>query len=186
MTHKRSFRGFAAIALAITAVTACSGSPTSPPPPPPASVSFTAAANPPPANSVTLQLVTATSTTLTLNLVATDLNNLASVFFDVVFAPEVIDFQSASEGPFLATSGGSTNFQTALDMTSGTNRGRLIVSGSVLGGRAASGTGTLATLSFTRVAAGTTGMSFEASGAIQPDGTSVPGITFAGGAATAR
>ena len=134
-----------------------------------------------------MQEASSNTNQLTIRIDATSVNNLSGIFFDVVFNPTVVSFvHPASEGSFLGTSGASTTFTAEFDMTSGVDTGRLVVSNAILGDGSASGSGTIATLVFNRVGAGTSGLSFEAFGAIRSDGQAVPGLAFFGGAVTVR
>ena len=48
------------------------------------------------------------------------------------------------------------------------------------------GSGELMRVTFTSVASGGTGISFEAFGATQPNGNAIPGVTFSGGSASVQ
>lgn len=133
----------------------------------------------PNSNSITLQLVSSTRSSVTLEAVATDVTNLATVAFDLVFTPSVISYRSATPGS-LFSGGGNLQFLAQPDMT-GSGDGRLVVGiAFVPDTTSVSGTGTIATFTFDRVASGTSAMSFEATGAFHP-GRVAAGTRFTGG-----
>ena len=105
---------------------ACNTDIAAPPTPPPPMMRFTATCSPPTANSVSLQLNVESSSTLTVDVVATEVTDLASVYFDLAFRPDVLSFSSASEGAFMRTAGGAVEFVVTEDRT-GSGDGRIVV-----------------------------------------------------------
>jgi hypothetical protein len=160
----------------------CGSGSSGPPPPPPASIRFVPTSAAPPANSLTLQQASVTSTTLTLNVVATGVNNVASVFFDVVYSPAPIACTGAAAGPFLASGGGTVSFLLPPDVSAACAAGRLPVGISITPAvTGVSGTGVVATITLTSAVSGSTAISLENAGLRAPLAVPIPGVVFAGG-----
>ncbi len=159
----RRRRQRALIALAITAATwtaaGCGGGggggggPTQPQ----AGVTFTPASSPG-ARSVFLRQGAGGSTTsLVLEVAANQVENLYGVAFDLTFPSALLDFESVAEGSFLGAPGGG---QTSLQLAE-VSAGRLVIGLTQLGEAAgASGSGTLLTLRFSSLAAGSQALAF--------------------------
>ncbi len=118
------------------------------------------------------------SSTLRLDLVATGVVDLFGASFDLVYPTQPVAYVAATEGAFLSSSGAvATTFQVLE-----TEPGRLLVGVSRLGAVAgATGTGTLLTLEFSAVAAGSGAISFEAARAFASDGDEIAATIFVGG-----
>jgi len=170
--------------LALTAIS-CSSSPSQPIQPPSQEIIFTPGSPSPGPGTVTLQTVSSTQSTLVIDVVATGLPNVAGVFFDLVFNETILSFGGAVEGSFFS-SGGATSFLAEFDTTNGQDDGRVVISAAVLGGVSVRGNGVIGTLTFQRVATGTSGISFERSGGLEPNGDMVAGLVFSGGSASVR
>jgi len=122
-----------------------------------------------------------TSSQLRLDLVATEAVDLYGVSFDLVFPTQTVRFDAASEGVFLSAAGGvATSFQVFES-----EPGRLVVGLSRLGGVAGiAGSGTLLTLQFGPVAAGSGALAFEDARAFDSDGDEISAARFVGGTVT--
>jgi len=164
------------------AIAACGGNtpatPNPPPPPPPPQVRFTPMENPE-SDAIGLALSSATAAEFTLTLNATEVTDLYGYGVDIVFDPAVIMFESAEPGPFLRGEGVRLNSQL-VEQPDGT-----LVIGQTRVGNApgVNGSGTLLTLNFTSVAAGSTTLETANAGAFDSSGAALE-TTFFGGTAT--
>ncbi|MGA2285078.1 MAG: cohesin domain-containing protein [Dehalococcoidia bacterium] len=116
------------------------------PPPPPANVGIDPASKP----------VSLSSSSFSLDVKVDNVTNLGAFQFDVVYAPAVIQLQSFTEGPFLKSSGRST-LCSEVDIAPDTKRYACASGGDQAG---PDGSGVLASLTFTAVAAGTSTVGF--------------------------
>ena len=170
--------------------TRCGGGGPTAPPQPSMSISFTAAAATAP--SITLTEVSKTPTSITVAVNANSVTDLFGVGFDLVWNPAFLHYQSAAEGSFLRAAGIATAFTAELvDVEPGPGedrqQGRLAIGvGRLNAVPGVSGSGQLATVTFTSVASGTTGMSFEAIQPFDSTGTRITAMSFAGGTFTVR
>jgi hypothetical protein len=145
------------------------GGPTEPPPPPPQpGITFT------PSGSATTGISLArgagtTADVLELELRADGVQDLYGIAFDLNFPAQVLRFESIAEGPFLGTGGVATSAQGAE-----AGAGTVVVGVTRLGAvSGASGSGVIATLRFTALAAGEGALSFEDNAAIDPEGATL-------------
>jgi hypothetical protein len=100
----------------------------------------------------------------------TDLHNFQ---FNLFFDPNVLQLESVSEGPFLASAGSTTFFPGFIDNTSGTVT--LILDSLVSSSSGANGSGTLANFSFESIGIGSS--TLDLSGVYLQD-SSLSGIPF--------
>lgn len=139
------------------------GGPTQPPPPA-AGLTFTPSGgggN----DAVVLRRQGAGSDTLVLEVTVEGVEGLYGLFFDLRYPDSLLDFEGATEGPFLGADGQSTVFELAEEP------GNLVVGLSRLGDVAGrSGTGVVLTLRFRAAAAGNGSLAFERNGAISANG----------------
>lgn len=97
--------------------------------------------------------------------------DVASVPFHLVFDPEILAWEAASEGPFLSRDGQPTAFMTA----SASAGGRLVVGASRLGqALGASGSGEICTIRFRALASGTTALLLDRAKVIDSFGQVIP------------
>jgi len=172
--------GVAALALAAASF-ACGGGggggggPTNPPPPPPISFTPGGAAG---ANSLALAQGAGTnSTTLVLELRASQVEGLYGVAFDLAYPGATLTYTRASEGSFLASAGAPTSFQVAQPTP-----GSLVVGLSRLGQQAGvSGSGVLLSLEFAAGANGSGALTFSRNLAYAADGTPQAGVAWTAG-----
>jgi hypothetical protein len=162
---------------------ACGGSsPTTPTPTtttvPPPRVTFVADANPG-TDVIALGLTTSTVTEFTLVLTATEVVDLYGYGVDLSFDPTLVEFDSAEAGAFLDGEDVTVTTQVVEGPV-----GTLVIGQSRVGAEpGVSGNGTLLTLNFKSVAAGSTTFTVANSGAF--DSTGAPLETqFLGGTAT--
>jgi general secretion pathway protein D len=175
---------FLAFFAAAASFAACGGG-TSTPPPPRASVRFTPVSATAPPNSVTLRSLSTTTTTVTVEAVATGVTNVASVAFDLVFNPAVIKCSSATVGAFLASGGGTVNFALPPDLAAACNAGRVPVGITITPAiSGVSGSGTLCSVTFEAVSAGTETINFDRAATFLPLALPNPGVIFEGGTVT--
>ena len=158
------------------------GTPTTPTPPPaPSGITWTSAgaANP---SSITLRRqVGNTGSTLVLEVVATSVQDLYGVAFDVLYPANLLSFQGATEGSFLNDGGEQTSFQAA-----GTG-GTLILGVTRLGNApGTSGSGVLMTLRFSAAGNGGSTVRFDNNFGIDPEGARLAGLEWAGGSVTVQ
>ena len=93
---------------------------------------------------------------VTVSVVVSNVSALFGAAFDVLFNPQILSFVSAQKGTFLEQ-GGTTNVLSTVSPA-----GNLIVGYSILGASAGvSGSGTLMTLTFNALAAGTSALNFQ-------------------------
>lgn len=156
---------------------ACGGSSptTPPPPPPPPRVTFVALGNPG-TDAIGLALSSSTATELTLTLNAVAVADLYGYGVDITFDPAAIMFEGAEAGSFLGGEGINVNTQV-LEEPDGT----LIIGQTRVGDVAGvSGDGTLLTLNFTSVAAGSTTLATANAGAFDSMGAAMDTVFFGG------
>lgn len=98
--------------------------------------------------------------TCTVDVAVSGVTDLFSVAFDLTYDPQILEFVSAAEGPFLGKNGAdATSFAAALQ--AGT-QGRLDVGITRLGNLpGVSGEGTLCSLTFRALDPGTSALSFD-------------------------
>lgn len=155
-------------------------------------VRFTSTPSSPAANSLSLVQSSSSASVLTLNVVATEVNDFFGVGFDLVWNPDILTFQSASRGSFLSADNNTVDFAAMLaDIEPGPGEtidpGRLTVGTTRLfPAPGNNGSGVIATLTFGAGTTGSTGMSFEAFSGFNSSGGDVSGLNFAGGNATVR
>ena len=190
-------KGYTLVACALAVVLAggCSDSATGPTVPGGSQgVSFNPSTSspPPPANSLTLRQSSSSANSVTIDVVATQVNDFYGAGFDVVWDPSILTWTSASEGSFLNMDGTSTTFAAMLaDVLPGPGedfqQGRLNVGLSRVGlvpGN--TGSGTVAVLTFQSVASGSTSVGFEAFFNSTSSGGDVSGLQWIGGTASVR
>ena len=127
-------------------------------------------------NSLSLrQSQSSTSTNLVLELVATSVEDLYGMAFELTL-PSVVSFGTASEGTFLSADGSGTSIQSAI-------RGNVVIVGITRLGDTggASGDGVVLSLDLRPVVAGSGTLSFSRNRALRPDGTEAPGLTWTSG-----
>ena len=180
-------RRFGAALLVLT-LAACGGGgggggggPTEPPPPPPptAAIVFTPAGAAG-ANSVFLASGAAsTSSTLFLEVRASQVTDLYGVAFDLTYPSAQLQFVQATPGSLLGAAG---SVQAAPGAA-----GNLIVGGTHLGNvPGANGSGVIMTLQFNAIAAGGGQFSFSRNSALDSDGGLLPVTWVAGSVQVTR
>jgi hypothetical protein len=183
-------RGFAGLAAAaflalLTTAAACGGkTPTNPRPTttsttlPPSRVTFFADPNPG-SDVIALSLTESTATEFTLVLTATGVTDLYGYGVDVSFDPEVVAFGSAEAGTFLDGEGITVTTQVSENPD-----GTLVIGQTRVGANpGVSGDGTLLTLHFMSLAAGTSPFTIANASAFDSTGAALA-TQFFGGTAT--
>lgn len=128
------------------------------------------------ASSVALLRSGTGATTLTLEVRAQGVTDLYGVAFDLTYPASVLAFEGWSEGELLRQGGIATSVQVAQQS------GRLVVGATrlgVVGG--VTGSGTILTLSFRAIAAGTGPLEFADPSAVAANGTPIAGLEWLGG-----
>lgn len=151
------------------------GGPTDPPPPT-AALTFTPGGT----AGGNVVLLTRTGATggsdLELAVEAREVTSLYGVAFDLGYPAQVLSFEGATQGSFLASGGVQVSLQVAEET------GNLIVGVTRLGqAPGASGSGTLVTLRFRAVGSGSGTLAFSRTQAVDPQGLPLDGIAFVGG-----
>ena len=172
--------------LLLTAPLACGGGggggggPTQPPAP---SITFSADAPSPPANSVSLQRASSSQgSTLALDVVATDVEDLYGVAFDLLYTATAHDYVRVEEGSFLSSDGMQTTLQLA-----DAGSGRLIVGLTRRGeSDGISRSGVLMTVTFQAAGNGGGSLAFDQQRAVNRRGATIPGVTWPGGSVTVQ
>lgn len=155
------------------------GTPAPPPPPtvPVAGITYTAGSAPA-QESITLVQGAVSTTELTLEVRAVNVEDLFGVSFDLTFPSSLLRLDSVTEEPWLSSNGAA---QTSF-LTNDSQAGTLVVGFSRLGAVAGrTGSGTLMTLRFTATGTGSGTFSFSNNEFFDRDGVSVSGISWAGG-----
>ncbi len=170
--------GFVALAVTVL-LSACGGStPTTPnpPTPPPSRVTFVPDSSNPGTDAIALGLSSSTAATFTLVLRAADVTDLYGYAVDIIFDPAIIAFSSATAGTFFD----GTDVAVTTQVTEGPP-GTLVIGQSRVGSvPGVSGGGTLVSLDFTSVAAGTTTLTTANAGAFDSTGAAMTTQFFAG------
>lgn len=172
--------GFAVLLL-ISLPSCGSGSgPTSPnPPQPPPGISFRVAVTPTPTDSISLAFAGSTTESITLLLVANDVDSLYGYGLDLPFDPEVLSFAAFQQEGFLEGEGINVVTEVAENPT-----GRLIIGQTRVGEvQGVSGFGGLLSLTFNAVANGSTPTSPQAGAAFDAAGNQQTTL-FLGGTVT--
>jgi len=126
-----------------------------------------------------LGLTSSTATEFTLLLTATGVTDLYGFAVDVTFDPAVVMFDSAEAGDFLESVGTTVTTEVTEEP-----EGTLVIGQTRLGGQpGANGSGTLLTLHFKSVAAGTSAFTVANATAFDSTGTALT-TEFFGGTAT--
>lgn len=122
-------------------------------------------------------------TTLVVEIRVREVPGLYGAAFDLTYPAGILRYDSAAEGTFLSAGATPTTFQVA---TAGTDR--LIVGISRLGTApgVASGEGSLVTLQFTAIAAGTGTFTFSANRGFDAAGAALPAAWVAGSVTVVR
>lgn len=175
----------AALLLAVTMPVACGKSPTSPRPTttttttlPPNKVTFVADANPG-SDAIALSMTESTATEFTLVLTAVSVTDLYGYAVDISFDPTVVAFDSAEAGDFLEAPGSTVSTQVTEQPT-----GTLVIGQTRVGAfPGVSGSGTLLTLKFRSLAAGTSPFTTANASAFDSAGATLA-TQFFGGTAT--
>jgi len=175
MSRRPALRAVVATVAAL-ALAACGGGggPTSPPPPT-QSLVFTPAGGSA-TGSVALLRSGAGANTLVLEVRAQEVADLYGVAFDLTYPASVLAFEGASEGELLRQGGIATSLQVA------EQSGQLVVGATrlgVVGG--VSGSGTVLTLTFRAVAAGSGDIAFVDPTAVAANGSLIGGLEWLGG-----
>ncbi len=169
------------LALALL-LTACGGSsgggsstPTEPPPPTPGIVLTPQGT--PGVNSLYLASGSATTTTtLVLELRASQVTDLYGVAFNLTYPATQLQFVRATAGPLLNSGAVQATVSSP---------GTLIVGGTHLGATpGASGSGVVMTLEFSAVAAGSGSFAFTRNSALDSTGAAISGLTWLAGSVT--
>jgi len=169
--------GFVALAVTVL-LSACGGStPTTPNrPTPPSSVTFVPDSSNPGTDAIALGLSSSTAATFTLVLRAADVTDLYGYGVDIIFDPAIIAFSSATAGTFFD----GTDITVTTQVIEGPP-GTLVIGQSRVGSvPGVSGGGTLVSLDFTSVAAGTTTLTTANAGAFDSTGAAMTTQFFAG------
>jgi len=176
----------AALLALLTTLAACGGnSPTTPRPTttttttlPPNRVTFVADANPG-SDAIALSLADSSATEFTLALTAVGVTDLYGFAVDLTFDPAVVAFDSFEAGAFLDNPGGSVTTQVAENPA-----GTLVIGQTRVGAfPGVSGDGTLLTLHFTTLVAGTSPFAPANASAFDSTGAALS-TQFYGGTAT--
>lgn len=164
------------------AVSGCGGgnTPTTPrPPPPPPRVTFVADASNSGTDAIALSMTSSTIDTLTLMLTASEVADLFGYGVDITFDPTVLMFDTSTVGTFLDGDGITVTTQITENPA-----GTLVIGQSRVGAVAGmSGSGTLLSLDFKAVAAGTSTLATSNAGAFDSTGAAMT-TQFFGGTAT--
>jgi hypothetical protein len=148
------------------------------PPPPTKGIVFTAGSGSA-SNGVALAAESgpATTTTLTLDVRASQVTNLYGFGFNLTYPTNVLKFTGASEGSFLNSAGSTATSYQATENPAGT----IVIGISRLGTVAgASGSGVLTTLHFSAVASGTGTFTFSHNAGFDSNGVPI-GLGWAAG-----
>ncbi len=157
------------------------GTPTTPRPPTtsPTAVTFVADASNSETDTIALGITSSTADTFTLALLAFEVTDLFGYGVDITFDPAVVMFDAATVGTFLDGEGITVTTQIAEGPT-----GTLVIGQSRVGAvMGMGGSGTLLSLDFKSVAAGTSTLSTSNAGALDSTGA-VMATEFFGGTAT--
>lgn len=157
------------------------GSPPPPPPPmmPNAGITYTPGSAPA-QESITLVQAAVTTTTLTLEVRAVNVEDLYGISFDLSYPSGLLRLDASTEGSWLSADG---TVQTSF-LTNDSQAGTLVVGLSRLGNVAGrTGSGSLLTLTFSAVGTGNGAFGFSNNDFFDRDGVSVSGISWAGGSA---
>ncbi len=185
-TSRRAARSWvrlvAAPALGLFLLVACGGGgggPTNPTPPPTQREITYTSDSASVANTVSLVQTSSTSSSqLTLDLVATDIDGLYGVAFDLMYPASILSFTGAEER--LHLSGPEGEIETTLQVAD--DGGTLIVGLSRLGQvGGVGGTGVLLTLTFTATATGNGSLVFDRESAVDSRGANLAEVSFIGG-----
>lgn len=165
--------------LAAAAILACGGGgggggggPTAPQP----GITFTGAQVQPPA--VRLAEDPASGGTVLEVVVRADaLSDVYGAAFDLTYPSDVLRFEASAEGDFLREGGAQTTLQVVENP-----QGRLIVGYSRLGATGgADGSGELLILRFVATASGSGNFAFSRNQLVDPDGASIPRVSWGAG-----
>lgn len=180
-TLLRCAAGIAVLVMSM-ALPGCGGgkTPTTPRPPTTTpSVTFVADASNPGTDAIALTMTSSTVDTFTLALLAFEVADLFGYGVDITFDPAVVMFETATAGTFLDGEGITVTSQIA-EGPSGT----LVIGQSRVGAVVGmSGSGTLLSLIFKSVAAGTSTFTTSNAGAFDSTGAAMT-TQFFGGTAT--
>jgi hypothetical protein len=156
------------------------GGPTEPPPPPPG-VSFTPDGVSGPGTLVLRRSDSTTAERLVLELVATQVSGVYGIAFDLQYPTSVLQLDSVREEPFLSAGG---SVQTALQVAE-SPAGNLVVGHTRLGpAPGVGGSGTMLTLTFRVLAAGTGALRFTGNEVFDAAGVPLGGIQWGAGTVT--
>ncbi|MGD8817964.1 MAG: cohesin domain-containing protein [Acidobacteriota bacterium] len=183
--HAATIGTFAALLLALTLPVACGKSPTTPRPTttttttlPPNKVTFIADANPG-SDAIALSMTESTATEFTLVLTVVSVTDLYGYAVDINFDPEVVAFDSSEAGDFLEAPGATVSTQVTEQPP-----GTLVIGQTRVGPfDGVSGSGTLLTLKFRSLAAGTSPFTPANASAFDSTGSTLA-TQFFGGIAT--
>ncbi len=174
------------VVAATLLLAACGGnSPTSPSPPqpppqpPPPRVTFVADAANPGLDAISLRLGASAADSFTLTMRAEEVTDLYGFGVDVVFDPALVAFASFTAGTFLDETGIAVTTQVVEGPP-----GTLVIGQSRVGDVfGVSGSGTVVSLEFTTVAAGTSAIEVQNAAAFDSTGAATD-ISFFGGSVT--
>jgi hypothetical protein len=117
-----------------------------------------------------------------LEVVASDVEDLYGVAFDILYPATALDFVRVEEGSFLSAEGIGTTLQVADD-----GSGTLIIGLTRLGeADGVSGSGVLMTVTFQAAGNGGGSLVFDQERAVNRRGATIPGVTWAGGSVTVQ
>lgn len=180
-TLLRCAAGIAVLVMSM-ALPGCGGgkTPTAPrPTTPPPSVTFVADAANPGADAIALSMTSSTADTFTLVLLAFEVTDLFGYGVDITFDPAIVMFDTATAATFLDGEGITVTTQITENPS-----GTLVIGQSRVGAvPGVSGSGTLLSLIFKSVAAGTSTFTTSKTGAFDSTGAAMT-TQFFGGTAT--
>lgn len=182
----RSFCRRACTALAVMlllSLPSCGGdSPSTPtrPPTPPPGITFFPAVSPAPADSVSLERRSGTTTEITLAVKATSVEGLYGVALDIVYDRSIVELDSFEAGDFLTGAQGVLVSTNVVENPEGT----LVIGQSRIGAvEGVTGTGDIVVLTFRAVGGGFLQLTPTSTGAFDADGAP-KATTFLGGSLT--
>ena len=150
------------------------GGPTTPPPPAP---QFTPATGGGPTSLALGQGAASTSTSLFLELRASNVQNLYGLSFELSYPAAVLSYRRTLEGPFLTSDGASASIQASSPAP-----GRIVVGATRLGASGGLGGGGLVlTLEFALAGTGSGDINFSDTRTFSPNGQAQIGVSWLGG-----
>ena len=122
-------------------------------------------------NSITLRSAGSTRDTLELEIFASDVTNVHSVFITVVYPTNLLRFNNYQDGAFMASS--IPVVITVFD--------NVVITQVRIAPQGVSGSGTIGVLTFSAIAEGASRIDFLEPEALDPAGQVIPGVDWIGG-----